>query len=124
MLITTNYDLYLPGLVFNLKVYGQSITDRNEYIKRLEIQLNKSGPCRLLAQGFKERIDQISGQIISVEERNVNLTRLIKLLQENDEFQEQELTKLKDNSKGSKPRSKASNKVVTDDIDKMARFMR
>jgi ribosomal protein S8E len=53
-------------------------------------------------EGFNERINQVSNQVVSVEERIVNLTRLVKLLQINDESHEQELSRLNNLIKGNK----------------------
>jgi len=76
--------------------------DRETYISQLENQLNKAASGCLVVEGFNERMNQISNQVVSVEERIVNLTRLIKLLQINDESHEQELSKLHNLIKGSK----------------------
>ena len=56
----------------------------------LEAQLERITSACLTVQGYNDRMDQMTGQITSVEERIVNLTRLIKLLQSSSESQEQD----------------------------------
>lgn len=70
--------------------------DRNAYITSLENQLSEARVNNLTVQGFNERIEQISVQIVSFEERVVNVTRLLKLLQSCNDSQEQETQKAKD----------------------------
>ncbi len=71
--------------------------DRNAYMTYLETQLERLTSACMTVQGYGERMDQMSSQITSVEERIVNLTRLIKLLQTTSETQEQESQKIRDN---------------------------
>ena len=68
--------------------------DKNVYINQLEDRLEQAAAGCMEVQGFTQRMDLLSGQVGSVEERIVSLTRLIKLLQTNDESHEQDMTKL------------------------------
>ena len=68
--------------------------DRNTYINRLESKLDKFEVMNSTIENFGGKINQISTRIVSVEERMINLTKLIKLLQTNDEIYEQELQKV------------------------------
>ncbi len=70
--------------------------DRNAYVSYLEAQLEKVTAACMTVQGFNDRIDQMNGQVVSTEERIVNLTRLIKLIQSCTDNQEQEATKVRD----------------------------
>jgi len=68
--------------------------DRNAYLTYLEAQLERVTAACLTTQGFGERIDQMAGQVTSVEERIVNLTRLLKLLQTSSESHDQDIQKI------------------------------
>ena len=65
----------------------------------LETQLERMTTACMSVQGYNERMDQMTGQITSVEERIVNLTRMIKLLQTSADTHEQESAKLKEELK-------------------------
>lgn len=56
----------------------------------METQLERTATACLTVQNFTERMNQMADQIISVEERIVNLTRVIKLIQASDEVKQQE----------------------------------
>lgn len=47
----------------------------------LEVQLERVTQSCLTVQGFSERIEQIQSQMTTQEEKLVNTTRLVKLLQ-------------------------------------------
>ena len=78
--------------------------DRNAYVTYLEAQLERVTSTCMTVQSFGERIDQLSGQVTSVEERIVNLTRLIKLLQSSNEAHEQDGVKMTEGIKELKMR--------------------
>jgi hypothetical protein len=61
----------------NLKM----MTDRSAYMSFLEVQLERVSSACLTVQGFAERIEQISNQMGTQEEKVVNISRLVKLLQ-------------------------------------------
>lgn len=66
------------------------VTDRSAYIVYLETQLERTASACLTVQNFADRMNRMADQIVSVEERIVNLTRVIKLIQASDEAKQQE----------------------------------
>lgn len=61
---------------------------------QLESQLEAASSAGKTVQSLGEKVEHIAAQMASMEERMVNLTRLIKLLQNNGELYEQELQKM------------------------------
>eukprot|EP00742_Colponemidia_sp_Colp-10_P009356 GILJ01010194.1.p1 GENE.GILJ01010194.1~~GILJ01010194.1.p1 ORF type:complete len:640 (+),score=99.16 GILJ01010194.1:66-1922(+) len=57
------------------------LTDRSAYIAFLEVQLERVTASCLTVQGFSERIEQVQSHVNTVEEKISNMTRLLKLLQ-------------------------------------------
>ena len=63
------------------------MTDRAAYLSYLEVQLERVSAACLVSQGFSERIEQQQSQIYGVEEKIVNLAKMIRLTKA---FQEEE----------------------------------
>ena len=61
----------------------------------LEVQLEKVSSACLTVQGFSERIEQVQGQQTVQEEKIVNISRLVKLLQSYSDAQEEDSQNLK-----------------------------
>jgi hypothetical protein len=55
------------------------MTDRAAYLSYLEVQLERVSAACLVSQGFSERIEQQQSQIHAVEEKIVNLAKMIRL---------------------------------------------
>ena len=73
----------------------QHMTDREAYISFLEVQLERVTQSVLVTQGFSDRIEQLQGQVNTVEDKILNVTRLVKLQQNYVEGQEDEITNVK-----------------------------
>ena len=69
------------------------------YVTYLELQLDRITTACSATQKYGERIDIVSGQVTSMEEKVANLTKVVKLIQSYTEGQEQEMQKLKDEMK-------------------------
>ena len=63
------------------------MTDRAAYLSYLEVQLERVSAACLVSQGFSERIEQQQAQIHSIDEKLVNLAKMIRLTKA---FQEEE----------------------------------
>jgi len=59
--------------------------DRNAYITYLETQLERTASACLTVQNFTDRMNLMDNQIVSIEERIINLTRVIKMIQAGNE---------------------------------------
>lgn len=55
------------------------MTDRAAYLSYLEVQLERVSAACLVSQGFSERIEQQQGQIHNIEEKIINLAKMIRL---------------------------------------------
>jgi hypothetical protein len=73
----------------------KQMTDREAYISFLEVQLERVTQAVLVTQGFSDRIEQLQGQVNTVEDKVMNVTRLVKLQQNYAEGQEEELSLVK-----------------------------
>jgi len=69
---------------------GKKSIDKKAYMSQVEV----SNSTPQIVQNLAEKVDLLANQLTSLEERIVNLTRLIKLLQANDELYEQELERI------------------------------
>lgn len=82
------------------------------YTTYLELQLDKVTAACSASQKYAERIDLVSGQVTTLEEKIANLTKVIKLIQSYTEGQEQEIQKLHEEI-GHKPSELPMQKIDT-----------
>lgn len=75
------------------------MTDRNAYMSFLEVQLERVSAACLTVQGFSERMEQMQTQFTTQEEKIVNISRLIKLLQSYSDAQEEDSLNIKNQIK-------------------------
>lgn len=71
------------------------MTDKQAYISFLEVQLERVAQSVLTTQGFSERIESLQIQLLSSDEKIINLTRLVKLQQTYADSQEEEINHIK-----------------------------
>ncbi|TNV83667.1 hypothetical protein FGO68_gene9216 [Halteria grandinella] len=69
--------------------------DRNAYMSFLEVQLERATAASMQVQGFGEDLKQVQGNLKSQEEKIVNISRLVKLLQSYSDAQEEDSQNIK-----------------------------
>jgi len=84
------------------------LTDRSAYISFLEVQLERATAACLTTQGFSDRIEQVQKQMNGMEDRIVNVSRLVKTTQsvadETAEGFDAVKARLEEQSRGTKSR--------------------
>jgi len=73
--------------------------DRNAYMSFLEVQLERVSAACLQVQGFAEDMKAVQSRLGQQEEKIVNISRLVKLLQSYSDAQEEDSQSLKNQLK-------------------------
>ena len=73
--------------------------DKNAYMSFLEVQLERVSASCLQIQGLTETIHQVQSQLHQQEEKTVNISRLVKLLQSYSDAQEEDSQNIKNQLK-------------------------